>query len=141
MAVSRRATRSVTKVAPPAYVGGQLTPPLALGPRSRRLGQRSVSRVNVRNGSNPALRLYPRHFRLALGNGIRRVVARCISRAITRHLRRTGIGKRAIPRSAPVDAGAFGGRLYSPVQSEIEDVKVAQPAVLGDCAIGLVQGT
>src|SRR6266852_9204508 len=61
--------------------------------------------------------------------------------AITRHLRRTGIGKRAIPRSAPVNAGAFGGRLYSPVQSEIEDVEVAQPAVLGDCAIGLVQGT
>ena len=39
-------------------------------------------------GSNPVLRRYPRHFRLATGSGIRQVVARCLSRARIRHNQR-----------------------------------------------------
>src|SRR5258705_10645282 len=36
---------------------------------------------------------------------------------------------------------AFGHRLCSPVQSEVEDVEVAQAAGSGDRTIGRVQGT
>src|SRR6266571_5445 len=41
-----------------------------------------VMRGGFRSMSNPPLGRHPRHFNLAIGSGIRRAVARCLSRPI-----------------------------------------------------------
>ena len=51
-----------------------------------------------------------------------------------------------LPGASKLGRGDFSGReragrLSGPVQSKIEDVEVAQPAVLGDRAISRIQGT